>query len=53
MKTKTCPLCKKNYDLMYRVRIDSTKNWCFLCLDCTKDNKLKNAYYICGGTWKG
>ena len=53
MKTKTCHLCKNDFNLMFRVRIDSTKNWCFLCVDCTKDNKLKNTYYKYGGTWKG
>lgn len=53
MKTKTCHHCKNDFNIMFRVRIDSTKHWYFLCENCTKKNKLKNTYYRYGGTWKG
>jgi hypothetical protein len=38
---------------MYRVRIDQTKNWYFLCKSCTETNIARNKFYVYGGTWKG
>lgn len=53
MKTKLCPNCNREFSLMYRVKIDQSKNWYFLCKICTEINKEKNQFYVYGGTWKG
>ena len=53
MKTKFCHVCRKAYNLMYRVKLDRTKKWYFLCKTCTEENKSKNSNYVYGGTWKG
>ena len=37
---------------MYRVRLNNSKNWYFLCKICTEENKANNPNYIYGGTWK-
>ena len=52
MKTKLCPNCNREFSLMYRVKIDQSKNWYFLCKNCTEINKEKNQFYVYGGTWK-
>ena len=41
MKTKLCPNCNREFSLMYRVKIDQSKNWYFLCKICTEINKEK------------
>lgn len=38
---------------MFRVKIDTSKNWYFLCKKCTENNKISNCNYRYGGTWKG
>ena len=53
MKVKECAKCHKSGNIMYRVKIDASKNWFFLCKDCTKIEKDNNKFYIYGGTWKG
>ena len=42
MKTKLCPNCNREFSLMYRVKIDQSKNWYFLCEICTEINKEKD-----------
>ena len=53
MKTKLCHSCKKEFSIMYRVKVDSSKNWYFLCKKCTEININGNQFYLYGGTWKG
>ena len=53
MKVKECAKCRKSENVMYRVKINATKNWFFLCKDCTNIEKNNNKFYIYGGTWKG
>ena len=52
MRIKYCHICKAQKNTMFRVKLDSSKNWYFLCKDCTEENKSKNSHYIYGGTWK-
>ena len=45
-------MCKANFDILYRVQLDSTKFWVFVCKDCLTHEKSKNKHYRYGGTWK-
>jgi len=52
MKTKTCPSCKQDHDVMYRIQRTKGKEWIFVCENCLPEfQKLPN--YTYGGTWKG
>ena len=46
-------MCKFEKNLMFRVKLDRSKNWYFLCKECTEENKANNTNYVYGGTWKG
>jgi protein-arginine kinase activator protein McsA len=52
MKTKICALCKKENDIMYRIKITNGKVWIFVCETCCKESQML-ADYVYGGTWKG
>ena len=53
MRKKTCDKCGLNDIIMFRVKIDLSKKWVFLCKKCTDYNKKNNQNYTYGGTWKG
>jgi hypothetical protein len=53
MKTKLCHICQAEQSLMFRVKLDTSKCWYFLCKKCTEINKSINTNYVYGGTWKG
>ena len=53
MKKKTCYKCGLADLIMFRVKIDTSKKWVFLCKKCTEYNKKNNHNYIYGGTWNG
>jgi len=46
-------MCKVEKNLMFRVKLDTSKNWYFLCKECTEESKANNTNYAYGGTWKG
>jgi hypothetical protein len=52
MKTKICAICKKEDDVMYRIKITKGKLWIFVCEACCKTSQ-KLVDYAYGGTWKG
>jgi len=52
MKTKTCPYCQKDHDVMYRIQVRKGKDWLFVCTDCLKACQQLPDYRY-GGTWKG
>ena len=52
MKIKTCSLCKISAVVMYRIKIDSSKNWIFVCKTCCQQSQSL-VHYKYGGTWKG
>ena len=39
MREKFCHSCENSSDTMYRVRLNTSKNWYFLCKTCTEENK--------------
>jgi transposase-like protein len=52
MKTKNCPSCKEDHDVMYRIQQSKGKEWLFVCKNCLlKYQQLPQYRY--GGTWKG
>ena len=53
MKIKPCKICNQKGSLMYRVKLDETKNWYFACKPCTENEIKNNKHYRYGGTWKG
>ncbi|MDG1762236.1 MAG: hypothetical protein P8H38_03160 [Flavobacteriaceae bacterium] len=52
-RTKSCPICDKKFDVMYRVQYQENRQWVFVCKACVLDVKPKNKNYRYGGTWKG
>ena len=52
MKTKNCPHCKQDADVMYRIQYQKGKTWIFVCADCLPHYQ-KMPQYRYGGTWKG
>ena len=52
IRTKPCERCEKTNDVLYRVRIDESKKWIFVCPDCLEQVKTNNPLYQYGGTWK-
>jgi len=53
LKTKPCFRCAKPAEVAYRVRLDATKAWVFICGRCVVPAKTNNPHYAYGGTWKG
>ena len=52
MKTKTCPSCKQDKDVMFRIQRQKGKEWLFVCKECLPSFQ-KLPHYRYGGTWKG
>lgn len=52
IRTKACARCQKSNDVLYRVRIDESQEWIFVCPVCLEEVKPDNPRYQYGGTWK-
>jgi hypothetical protein len=52
IRTKPCDRCKETNDVLYRVRIDESQRWIFVCPSCLEQVKPGNPLYQYGGTWK-
>ena len=52
IRTKACERCGKNEDTLYRIRLDESRIWLFVCLSCLENVKPGNPHYQYGGTWK-
>ena len=52
VRKKNCDHCDKDATIMYRVQIDTTKKWVFICKSCLNHLKPGNKSYRYGGTWK-
>jgi hypothetical protein len=52
IRTKACDRCEKTNDVLYRVRIDESQRWIFVCPTCLEQVKPGNPLYQYGGTWK-
>ena len=51
-RTKACDRCQAIADLMYRIQIDKSAGWQFVCNDCWTLLSHNNPDYVYGGTWK-
>jgi hypothetical protein len=50
-RTKACDRCQAIADIMYRIQVDKSAGWQFVCDDCW--GLISNQpHYIYGGTWK-
>jgi hypothetical protein len=52
IRIKACDRCQKIQEVLYRVRIDETRHWTFVCPACLEYVKPGNPHYQYGGTWK-
>jgi hypothetical protein len=52
IRTKMCDRCQKLSDVLYRVRVDRSGDWHFVCDDCWQLLDRDNPDYSYGGTWK-
>jgi hypothetical protein len=52
IRTKTCDRCQLLSDILYRVRLDRSGDWWFVCNDCWQSLSQDNFDYVYGGTWK-
>ncbi|MFN9436772.1 MAG: hypothetical protein ACK6DC_17770 [Planctomycetota bacterium] len=52
IRTKACQRCQRTDDTLYRVRVDESRTWIFVCSACLEIVKPGNPLYQSGGTWK-
>ncbi|MGK7956921.1 MAG: hypothetical protein AB4063_16985 [Crocosphaera sp.] len=52
IRHKQCNLCHTVSNTLYRVQIDSSQQWQFICQHCWHQVHHDNPYYVYGGTWK-
>ena len=52
IRTKACERCQKTNDVLFRVRLDESRVWIFVCPVCLELVKPGNPIYQYGGTWK-
>jgi hypothetical protein len=51
IRTKICDRCRIESNLMYRIQVDRSRQWQFVCGDCWQ-LVSNHPNYIYGGTWK-
>jgi hypothetical protein len=52
IREKKCDRCQLTADVLYRVRVDKSGDWQFMCDRCWQLLDLSNPDYVYGGTWK-
>lgn len=52
MKTKICTDCDENHLILYRIQIEKSGKWFFVCKNCIEKHQPK-PHYRYGGTWNG
>jgi hypothetical protein len=52
IRTKSCDRCQVMAAVMYRIQVDRSHPWQFVCGDCWPLLSHNNPDYIYGGTWK-
>ncbi|MGK7955477.1 MAG: hypothetical protein AB4063_09480 [Crocosphaera sp.] len=52
VRQKECALCQTSSKVLYRVQIDSSQQWRFVCYQCWQQVHDNNPHYVYGGTWK-
>ncbi|MEM9004419.1 MAG: hypothetical protein AAGE59_12955 [Cyanobacteria bacterium P01_F01_bin.86] len=51
-REKTCDRCSAPASTLYRVRLDASGQWQFVCDRCWPTVRKDNPHYAYGGTWK-
>jgi hypothetical protein len=51
-REKCCDLCESIAPVLFRVQIDATQLWRFVCQTCYDRVSQDNPHYHYGGTWK-
>jgi hypothetical protein len=51
-REKYCDLCESIAPVLFRVQIDATLVWRFVCQTCYDRVSQDNPHYHYGGTWK-
>jgi len=52
VRQKTCDRCQVVAKVLYRVQLDASARWQFVCPDCWPSVQQDNPDYTYGGTWK-
>ncbi|MEM1309396.1 MAG: hypothetical protein AAGF98_07950 [Cyanobacteria bacterium P01_H01_bin.153] len=52
VREKVCDRCQALANTLYRVQIDATGQWRFVCDTCWPTVQKDNPHYAYGGTWK-
>lgn len=52
VRTKSCDRCGAEAGTLYRVRLDASGVWRFVCPACLDGVRVGNPHYQYGGTWK-
>lgn len=52
VRVKLCDRCRQADEVLYRVKVDESEQWIFVCDRCYPAVSQNNPHYIYGGTWK-
>jgi hypothetical protein len=52
IRVKTCDRCETIAEVLYRIQIDRSNQWQFICDNCHQAVRSDHPDYIYGGTWK-
>jgi hypothetical protein len=52
VRQKQCDRCQGFAAQLYRVQLDASREWQFVCDRCWPKIRDNNPYYTYGGTWK-
>ncbi|MBD1851589.1 hypothetical protein [Leptolyngbya sp. FACHB-711] len=52
VRIKPCDRCQEPAEVLYRVKVDASEQWIFVCDRCYPSVSQNNPYYAYGGTWK-
>ncbi|NJN57346.1 MAG: hypothetical protein HC879_07500 [Leptolyngbyaceae cyanobacterium SL_5_9] len=51
-RIKLCDRCTQSAPVLYRVQVDESREWLFICDRCFLTASQDNPHYAYGGTWK-
>jgi len=52
VRTKACDRCSETCDTLFRVQVDASEEWIFVCEPCHGEVSVDNPHFTYGGTWK-
>jgi hypothetical protein len=51
-REKNCFCCGQTAAVLYRIKVDASEQWIFICDRCHRQVSQNNPLYTYGGTWK-